>query len=269
MILRRHLKYLLYDRCPGLAGRFRYYGTTLYFPLHSVAFRAACEQGVFEIDVVQALQGLVRPNTWFFDIGANIGLMSAPILRSEPTAKVLAFEPSPNVLPWLQRSISTSRDQARWTLIPKAVGARTGIAKFALSSPLNNFYDGLRNTARVETIGEIDVQMTTIDAEWIRLARPHVSVIKIDIEGGELDALAGALDCIHTMGPDILLEWNRANIAVYGRQPDQLLQYALETNYDLFSIPGFVRIENRSMLELQMIRSENFLLRSANRPVKS
>ena len=99
---RQHLKYWLYGRCPGFAGSFPYFGTKVYFPKGSLSFRSACKQGIFEADNVRILQALARPDAVLFDVGANIGLMAVPVLRHEPGCRVVSFEPSANVLSFLQ-----------------------------------------------------------------------------------------------------------------------------------------------------------------------
>jgi hypothetical protein len=91
MTLRQTIKYWLYGRCPGFAGSFPYFGTRVYFPPGSKSFLAACEQGIFEADNVRLLQGLVRPGSYFFDVGTNIGLMSAPVLHTAPDVRIVSF----------------------------------------------------------------------------------------------------------------------------------------------------------------------------------
>src|SRR5437867_7877616 len=122
---RGRLKYWLYGSCPGFAGSFPYYGTWIHFPKGSLSFRAVCDQGVFEANNVRLLQRLVKPNTAYFDVGANIGLMAIPILQQCPNCMVVSFEPSPNTLPYLQRTLSESHFQNRWFIIPRALSDRT------------------------------------------------------------------------------------------------------------------------------------------------
>src|SRR5437667_387294 len=107
-MVRKRLKYWFYGSFPGVAGSFPYYGTRVRFPKGSLGFRAACEQGIFEADNIRFLQTLVKPNTTYFDVGANIGLMAIPILRACPNCSVVSFDPSPNSLPYLKRTISES-----------------------------------------------------------------------------------------------------------------------------------------------------------------
>ncbi len=78
--LTKRAKKLLYGKFPGFAGSFPYCGVKVYFPANSLIFQRACEEKIYERDLVRLLSALVRPETAYFDVGANIGLMSIPIL---------------------------------------------------------------------------------------------------------------------------------------------------------------------------------------------
>jgi FkbM family methyltransferase len=260
MTLRKSIKHWLHDKCPGLAGNFRYYGTKIYFRPGSMLFRVACEQGVYEAANMDLLAGLARPGAWHFDLGANIGLMAAPILDRVPDCRVLSFEPSANVLPYLQRTASESPNATRWTVVPKAVGAQVGTVKFSLNSPTNSPYDGIHATDRVTSERQVEVEMTTIDAEWKRLGMPKVSGIKIDVEGAELSALQGARECLAQEKPPVLLEWNAENLAPYHCAPESLLAFAEEIGWQVFAMPNLIPVKTTKELALHMIRTESFLL---------
>ena len=111
-------------------------------------FRLACSQGIFEASNVRILQQLCRPGSHMFDVGANIGLMALPVLSSVSDATVVSFEPSPNTVPFLRRTIASSGLRERWLLVDKAVGRRPGAEQFSLSSRAEGVYDGLRHTNR-------------------------------------------------------------------------------------------------------------------------
>jgi FkbM family methyltransferase len=259
-LLRRKLKKFIYGKLPGFAGSFPYYGAKVYFPLGSHIFDLACEQGVYEHENVLLLLSLVKPKTYIFDVGANIGLMSIPLLHSCPDCAVISFEPSPNALPYLLRTAKESKYGDRWTIVGKATGDKIGETKFHIASPEKGAYDGINATKRVETEKGIVVPMTTIDTEWDMLGKPAVSVIKIDVEGAELLTLHGGRDCIATERPFILIEWNAANLRAYNCSPEKLIEFVESIRYRVFSVPSLIPVTDRIQLKTQMLRTENFLL---------
>jgi len=261
MTLRQSLKHWLFDKCPGVAGRFPYYGTTIHFRPGSMLFKVACEQGVYESANLDLLVGLAKPGYWHFDIGGNIGLMAAPILAQVPGCHVVSFEPSANVLPYLQRTVAQSPFADRWIVIPKAVGAQVGTVKFNLNAPGHSPYDGIRATHRVSTRqSEVEVALTTIDREWHAHDTPHVSAIKIDVEGAELDVLRGARECLAAERPTVMVEWNAENLAAYDGAPESLLAFAEENHFQLFAMPRLVEVRTARELLLHMIQTETFIL---------
>lgn len=256
MTLRQWLKYRLY----GALCRFRYFGVWVYFPPRSNAFKAACEQGIFEADNFRVLLAAARQDTLIVDVGGNIGLTAIPLLRRLPSVKVVSYEPSSNSMPYLARTREASGMRDRWQIVDKALGAAQGAVGFSLSDPADAFFDGLKPTGRVRQSSKTTVEMTTLDAEWARLGRPPVSVIKIDVEGAELEVLRGAAECIAAARPAILLEWNAANVAAYGLPPDEILRTAAALNYRLHAVPTLVPVGTDAELRVHMAFTESFLL---------
>lgn len=260
LTFRQAFKLWLYGHCPGFAGAFPYYGTTIHFPKGSILFEEACRQGIFEHENVRLMLALAQPGTTIFDIGCNIGLMSVPLLTEKKTCRVVSFEPSPNVLPYLQKTVAESPYSNRWTLIPKAAGPKPGRLTFHLSDPAHSAYDGTQPTQRIPSLRQVEVEVTTVDQVWHDLKKPRLSLIKCDVEGAELGVLMGAHDCLKAEKPSVLLEWNATNLAAHQCAPDALLGFARDAGYRLYAVPNLVEIERPQQLTLQMSLTESFLL---------
>jgi FkbM family methyltransferase len=190
-----------------------------------------------------------------FDVGANLGLMAIPVLTTVPDCSVVSFEPSPNSLPSLRRTIASARFGDRWQLVESAVGARPHTAEFSLSRPDDGLYDGLKSTGRVAEAAKVTVVVTTLDATWKALGCPPVKAIKVDVEGAELDVIHGATECLKETRPILLIEWNATNLAAYGTKPA-----VQEIGYGLYALPSIVPVRDASELALHMIGTESFLL---------
>lgn len=261
MSLRSTIKYHLYNSLPGPLRAFPYFGSSLHFPKSSHLFARTCKSTVFEPEIVRALSSFVKPESWYLDIGANIGLLSAPILHHHPRCKVMSFEPSPNALPHLLRTNSKSPYHNRWIISPKAVGAEIGSTQFHTHGNDLNAFDGIVNTGRATGSVEISVPVTTIDYEWQMLNSPPVSAMKIDVEGGELSVLKGARNCISITRPTIVLEWNHLNFVHYGVTHSNLVDWCHEHRYRIFSVAYTHPIENETELHVaNALGEENFLL---------
>jgi|GEM_PF-4494859 len=118
----------------------------------------------------------------FFDVGANIGLVTFAIAAQRPDVAVRAFEPSaPNIAAWTRnRALNPA---ARATLIEAAVSDDEAGARLAVPSDSGS-----------GTIGDegAEVATVTLDAYCAREGIARIDVTKIDVEGHEPAVLAGA-----------------------------------------------------------------------------
>ena len=253
-------RYMVRGLFPVVGGKFTYFGTRTYFPRGSSIFQSACQDDIYERDVTAWLCHLVEPESLFIDVGANIGLTSIPVLREVPTSRVLSFEPSPNSLPYLQRTRRECAFQDRWDVLGKAAGDSEGTVQFCIADPRYGALDGLKDTRRGGELHAVHVPVTTLDTEWRRLGSPRVSCLKIDVEGAEALVLAGAEGIVSHERPYVLLEWHRVNLAAHGIDVGALLSYANSHDYDVVAFPSLVRVAAVHLLEIHMLQTEMFLL---------
>lgn len=258
MTLRHRLKYFIYNFVPGLAGRFPYYGTRVHFPPGAGIFRVVCADGSFEGEIVSRMVRLSRPDATVFDVGANIGLMAIPVLHGCPSCRVVSFEPSPSSLPFLEKTVAGSAYRDRWTIVPKAVSDRPGELDFAIGRSRDALFEGFSDPASGER--SIKVGVTTLDAEWTRLDRPDVSLIKIDVEGAEGLVLEGAAEVCRARRPALIVEWHEDYLRRLATPVGQLLVTARDWQYRIFTIPGGVPVDDADALRVQMFECSNFLL---------
>jgi FkbM family methyltransferase len=263
MNARQLAKYWLYNSMPGFSGRFPYFGTPVYFPKNALLFKAVCEQGIFEPEIVQRMVTFARPETTVFDVGANLGLMSVPVLKGCRSCRVVSFEPSPSSLPFLERTHASSPYRDRWTVVKAGVADRAGELDFAVGSPNDALYEGFRSGDRIPGARVIKVPVTTLDDEWHKLDDPDVSVIKIDVEGAEAGVFAGAQRLLERCHPAILVEWFGPYLGRFATKPQELLGIAERFDYRIFTVPAGVPVDDERALAAQMVDCQNFLLLSA------
>jgi len=165
----------------------------------------------FEPFTVAALRAAVRPGDSVFDVGANIGFFSTLLSRLVgQTGRVVAFEPEPENLRLLRLNLDAN-DCRNVTVVPSAVGAEAGTATFSLDAATGSTgHLGGAPTAGELAVGTgkvrlIETPVETIDGVVERLGVVP-DVVKMDIEGGEIDALTGASATLTTHRPVVLSE---------------------------------------------------------------
>jgi FkbM family methyltransferase len=124
----------------------------------------------------------LRPGMVAVDVGANIGYL-ALYLRSRigPSGQLFCFEPEPDNYVELEANLRRNRlDNCH--AIQAAVGAEEGSLTFA---------PGLNGYVAEEGAPGISVPVLTMDGFVTSRGLPRVDFVKIDVEGFELDVLAG------------------------------------------------------------------------------
>jgi FkbM family methyltransferase len=159
------------------------------------------------------------PGALVVDVGAHLGWLSMQAARRVgPAGRVIAFEPNPRTRPLLEHNLRDNGLADRVRIEPRALGARPGRLSFYLS-PAGDTSSLHRQAAEDEPV---EVEVVTGDA--VLAGGPAPSVIKLDVEGGELDALAGLEATIHRAGPELRLfvECNPSALAEAGASPEAL-----------------------------------------------
>ncbi|HAI22046.1 MAG TPA: hypothetical protein DCM14_09180 [Clostridiales bacterium UBA8153] len=145
------------------------------------------------------VHGPVRPrrDDIIIDAGANVGLYACwAARRLSPWGRVWAFEPEPKNYARLRRLVACLALEAKVKPVPLALGAESGQLRLELVGwgSASGAIEGRSGKAAT-------VEKTTIDHFVAAHDLPYVSFIKMDIEGMEREALAGACRTITTWRP--------------------------------------------------------------------
>jgi FkbM family methyltransferase len=162
--------------------------------------------GQRELEHKIMLERILRPGMSVLDIGANIGyypLMELQLIK--PGGKLIAVEPSPANVALLKRNLALN-GHADIEVHQLAVSNCATKRRLFMSemSNLNTFHATGTGTAHLK--GEaIEVATTTVPA--IMAGRP-LDLIRMDVEGHEVEVLAGLLPAIERgqMAPQIIFE---------------------------------------------------------------
>ena len=148
---------------------------------------------------VYDLSGL-RVGAVVLDCGANVGAFTRWAVQ-KGASRIICFEPSPANTECLQLNLANEIASGQVVVIQKGVWDCDACLSFSadnLSNPGGHYIseDGKRN---------IQVQVTTIDAVCRELNLQKVDYVKLDVEGAELRALAGARGVISRDRPQLCI----------------------------------------------------------------
>jgi FkbM family methyltransferase len=180
----------------------------------SASFHYYSMRSLLEPELLIACRAL-KERSRAIDVGANEGVYTHAFARTG--ARVEAFEPQPESLEVL-RAYARSRPQVH--VHGYALGAAAGTAVLEVprrdGKPLTGHARLLRPPAhkQEEALGRPEssfvVEVRTLDS----FAFDDVAMIKIDVEGHELDVLRGAHETIKRNRPLILVEIEQRHMSV-------------------------------------------------------
>lgn len=166
----------------------------------------------------QVLQRALKPASTCVDVGCHEGLVLESMVKLAPSGRFYAFEPIPEMF----EALKSKFPSPRITLSNVALSNQAGVVSFnhVVSNP---GYSGLRKRTYDrpdETDRTISVPTDRMDNVIPRTER--VDVIKVDVEGAELQVFEGAVETIKRCMPFIIFEHGLGAADCYGTRPSQI-----------------------------------------------
>jgi FkbM family methyltransferase len=166
--------------------------------------------GDVEPEIQSTLARLLQPGQVVYDVGANIGFFTIICARLVGSAgRVYAFEPMPDSAATLRHNVAlNSLDNT--IVVEKAASSATGKATLLISEW--SAFHALKAqgiSPPEEARGEIEVQTVTLDDFASRNVAPDV--VKIDVEGAELEVIHGMSALLASARPLIVCELHGTN----------------------------------------------------------
>lgn len=184
----------------------------------------------YENHVRKELERIIPNASSFWDIGSNVGLHTVSVKQIKHDIPIVCFEPCHVNNSLLCRTIAHNK----WNdviVFPVAVGNHNGICS------MNNCVEN-PNVVTDNDPNNIPIGMIALDS----LCIPTPDVVKIDVEGSELDALSHAVKLMKSR-PVIITEYAARMLQAKGQHLDYI-DFLFDHGYSitvLDSIPNLRR----------------------------
>ncbi|MDB9985051.1 FkbM family methyltransferase [Gammaproteobacteria bacterium] len=194
-----------------------------------------------EANSMTLFKKIIKQDDIVIEVGGHIGFITQYFSQLVgPKGKVIVFEPGSNNLPYIKTNIKVLSNVL---LEEKAVGKEDGFITFyeegltgQNNSVVKNF-DGLITNKNLANVSydyiQRDVKLISLDQYLDQFER--LDFIKIDIEGGEWDALQGFNKMIFLLKPVIMVEVQT--------ERQEILKFFKDMDYILFN-PNMYQIDN-------------------------
>lgn len=210
-----------------------------------------------EPGTVRVIRSILKEGDLAVDVGANVGAILLPMAeRVGPDGMLIACEPSPTCMQALRKTAVLNGLESLLALHQTAVGSTDGVARLHLgpNSSLNSIVE------LPDADGAIEVQIRRLDDIVPADLRP--SLVKIDVEGFELEVLRG-MRAILDRSPDIMLiaEYGPTHLSRQGVSPEEWIAEFESFGFSLWTIDETNGTLSKASVEtLRGIYSVNILM---------
>jgi FkbM family methyltransferase len=175
-----------------------------------------------------------RSKRALIDIGALHGLFSLAFVYGRSDVRAIAIEPGVDACEVIEQHARMSGIR-NITLLRTAVSDRSGEVAMVARGPHMETVAAGASQSDLELA--VRFQVTTVDrlCDEINL---HPDLLKIDVEGYELNVLRGSERVLREDAPTIFLELHPRELAKFGQTPAELLTFLARSGYKFRSLRG-------------------------------
>lgn len=198
--------------------------------------RAIVNEGTYEEGTLDVMRHVLKPGNRFMDIGANVGLMSLYAAKLVgPSGNVDSFEPLPEIADLL--STSATLNGFRHVHIHRlALGSKSGRHKIFRHPEVNRGSASLAWGSPSSEYTEIEVM--SLDAWASKNPGNTPAMVKIDVEGWELETLRGGSKFFSSSErPVVCIEFSNAHPLEGGTHRELFLKM-IDHSYLAFVLQG-------------------------------
>lgn len=184
------------------------------------------------------LEQKLSANSNCVDVGSHVGEILDLFLKYAPEGKHIGFEPIPHMAESLKEKYGTE-------VIIKSYGlSNTSGEKTFTHVKGAEAFSGFKERDyqnRTVDLDTITVQTATLDQVLADEKLQNISLIKIDVEGAELEVLEGAIETINRDKPLVIFEHGKGAADFYKTSPEQVFEFFSERcNMEVNTLNGFL-----------------------------
>lgn len=200
-----------------------------------VVGRSIWLMGIYDLIVTEVLWRLIEKDETTIDVGASLGYMTTIMAkRVGKTGEVWCFEPNPQVYQELSKNVANWQETLGWNqIITQQIALSNQSGLGLLSVPTRNREEAAlvspQNTHNTQNLSQ-NYPVTLSRLDEVLKNKDNIGLMKIDVEGHELEVLQGANQLINKQQiRDIIFEEHRG-------YPSPVSQFLEENGYTVFRI---------------------------------
>ncbi len=246
------------------------FGLIMVSPRDQAVIAGLLEGGDLERGTRLLIQRILAPGSCFVDVGANLGCHSVAAARAmQNQGQVIAVEPYPPTADLLRRSLWING--AAGTTEVHEVAAGTGGGRQVLYLGATSGHHSLYPLDNDLSDHGATYEVNVMPLDDIVRPGQHVDLLKIDVEGAELDVLASAHRVLSD-NPDVavVVEFGPSHLSRTGVTPTEWFGAFAAAGMQFRVIDADTgKLRSVTVDELMAVTSVNLLFARASSPVWS
>ena len=191
--------------------------------------------GTYESPIQKALVDYLKPGAIFYDIGASLGFFTLIAARLvESSGQVYAFEPVPENAARIRRNAMLN-DFAHVTVLEKAVAEAEGRGELLLAHHAGGATLAAAGTPP-DLKGHLEVNLVSIDYLIASEQLRPPTLVKIDVEGAEIDVLRGMKQTLTAYKPILIYEIDDGDRTAFQRKSELVETFIRNCGYQILPL---------------------------------
>jgi FkbM family methyltransferase len=170
----------------------------------------------------------------YIDIGANNGFSYSLLATKIGVHSVLVFEPNPIFKLHLETNLERNNANSQVTVSSVALSEEKGERNFAAYKGASAHFTDSNHLRKRRKCKK--VRVSTLDEELKNRNVHAPALIKIDVEGYEIEVLRGAVKTIESLKPLIIFEINRNYLVERMKNPEEYIEFFENFEYRVRNI---------------------------------
>ena len=197
------------------------------------------------------------PVEWVLDVGANEGVVTTAALLTYPKCRVISFEPVKLTFETLARNTAPFRE--RVILHNSALSNQNGVASINITSA--NGANSLEQHSpfhkhfnpHIHEVGREEIRLVRLDDIAPTFPTKKIDILKIDVEGHELQVLEGGKEFIRSSVDVIIVEISLMRDQLWEQQSIvEIFDLLDDLGFRLINLFDLCRSHDQSMMLIQM-----------------
>jgi len=205
------------------------------------------------IELKELIKGIKTPET-IIDIGSNKGQFILLIEKIYPNKNIYSFEPIKEMIDKQKKFFSYKNNIIFHNI---ALGSSTTLKEFLITTRMDSssflkIVSDKNKSKNYDIVENRNIQINTLDNLLINEKISHPVLIKIDVQGYELEVLRGANNLLKKTDY-LLLEVSKNEM--YQNQPIEkvIVEYLKNLNFDILKSNNWSKIQNTNFYQRDII----------------